>query len=176
MAGQKDEKPWRIRKAGERDREALEAVVMEAFRVYLPRMDREPYPMLDDYDAYIRAGQAFVLEEGEGEAGEAAHGSIRACIVLVPDADGDLSLEVLAVGGDCQGRGYGRALVNFALRRAKALGARRLKLYTNEVMREAQAFYTRRGFTETHRALDAGYRRVFYELEGVEAHQADLTG
>lgn len=165
MDGQKEEKPWRIRKAGECDREALEAVVMEAFRVYLPRMDRKPYPMLDDYEAYIRAGQAFVLEE-VGEGGEyAAEARIRGCIVLAPGADGDLSLEVLAVGGECQGRGYGRALVNFALRGAKALGARHLKLYTNEVMREAQAFYTRLGFTEMQRALDAGYRRVFYELE-----------
>lgn len=165
MAGKESERPWRIPKAGERDRAPLEAVVMEAFGVYLPRMDRKPYPMLDDYGAYIRAGQAFVLEEVEAGVEHGAGGRIRACIVLVPDADGDLSLEVLAVSGDCQGRGYGRALVNFALRRAKALGMRRLKLYTNEVMAEAQAFYDRLGFIETRRGLDAGYRRVFYELE-----------
>lgn len=169
MAGKESEKPWRIRKAGEEDREALEAVVMEAFGVYLPRMDRKPFPMLDDYGAYIRAGQAFVLEEagpaGGGAGADAAQGSIRACIVLVPGANGDLSLEVLAVGGASQGRGYGRALVDFALRHAKTLGCPRLKLYTNEVMAEAQAFYTRLGFTETRRAPDGGYRRVFYELE-----------
>lgn len=165
MNGRKDERPWRIRKAGGCDREAIEAVVEDAFGVYLSRMDRKPFPMLDDYGAYIRAGQAFVLEEG-GDAGQdAAQGRIRACIVLVPGADGDLSLEVLAVSRASQGRGYGRALVDFALRHAQSLGCPRLKLYTNEVMAEAQAFYTRLGFTETHRALDAGYRRVFYELE-----------
>lgn len=165
MAGETAENQWRIRMADERDREALEAVVMDAFGVYLPRMDRKPYPMLDDYGAYIRAGQAFVLVEA-GEGGEHAAGArIRACVVLVPGADGDLSLEALAVRGDCQGQGYGRALVDFALRHAKASGCRRLKLYTNEIMAEAQAFYTRLGFTETRRGLDAGYRRVFYELE-----------
>ena len=138
---------------------------MDAFGVYLPRMDRKPYPMLDDYGAYIRAGQAFVLEEGGDSGKNAADGRIRACIVLVPDVDGALSLDVLAVAGDCQARGYGRALVDFALRRAKATGCPRLKLYTNEVMTEAQAFYDRLGFTETRRGLDAGYRRVFYERE-----------
>ena len=165
MDAQQGKVPWRIRKAGERDREGLEAVVMEAFSVYLPRMDRKPYPMLDDYGAYIRAGQAFVLEDGGADGENAAQGSIRGCIVLVPDAHGDLSLEVLAVSGDAQGQGYGRALVDFALRHAKALGCRRLKLYTNAVMTEAQAFYDRLGFIETRRALDAGYRRVFYERE-----------
>ena len=165
MDGEQDERPWRIRTAEAGDREAVEAVVAEAFGVYLLRMNRKPYPMLDDYGAYIRAGQAFVLEAGGTERGSAALGSIRACIVLVPGADGALSLEVLAVAGGSQGRGYGRALVDFALRRAKAAGARRLKLYTNEVMAEARAFYARLGFTETSRALDAGYRRVFYELE-----------
>lgn len=165
MDGRKDERPWRIRKAKECDREAIEAVVVEAFGVYLPRMDRKPYPMLDDYGAYIRAGHAFVLEE-VGEGGDhAAGGRIRGCIVLVPGADGDLSLEVLAVSAERQGRGYGRALVDFARQRAKATGCPRLKLYTNEVMAEAQAFYTRLGFTETRRALHAGYRRVFYVLE-----------
>ncbi|MBD5626543.1 MAG: GNAT family N-acetyltransferase [Desulfovibrio sp.] len=169
MDREQGERPWRIRTAAERDREGLEAVVMDAFSVYLPRMDRKPYPMVDDYGAYIRGGQAFVLEEG-GEAGkDAAQESVQGCIVLVPGADGDLSLEVLAVRGDRQGRGYGRALVDFALRHAQTLGCPRLKLYANEVMAEAQAFYTCLGFTETRRALDAGYRRVFYELE-VESH------
>ncbi|MBD5538423.1 MAG: GNAT family N-acetyltransferase [Desulfovibrio sp.] len=168
MGGEKCERPWRIRKAGERDRVAIEAVVADAFGVYLPRMDRKPYPMLDEYGAYIRAGQAFVLEEGGTGGEDAAQGGIRACIVLVPDADGDLSLEVLAVARDRQGMGCGRALVDFAVRHANTLGCRRLKLYTNEVMVEAQAFYTRLGFTETRHALDAGYRRVFYVM-GVPA-------
>lgn len=162
MGGKESEKPWRIRRAEERDREALEAVVMDAFGVYVPRMDRKPYPMLDDYGAHIRTGRAFVLEEGGGDGGA---GRIRACLVLVPGERGEMWLEHLAVSRSCQGRGYGRALVDFARRRAKSSGCRRLKLYTNEVMTEAQAFYDRLGFMETRRALDAGYHRIFYELE-----------
>ena len=173
MDAQKGKVPWRIRKAAERDREGLEAAVMDAFGVYLSRMDRKPYPMLEDYGVYIRAGQAFVLEDGGADGETAGQRSIQACIVLVPGADGALSLEVLAVSGDAQGRGYGRALVDFALRRAKTLGCRRLKLYTNEVMTEAQAFYTCLGFTETRRGLDAGYRRVFYELVVRKAKPGD---
>lgn len=165
------ENPWRIRKATAADQEAIEAIVAEAFSVYLPRMDRKPAPMLDEYAAHIRAGHAFVLEEGasDGAAGAGAgNGAIRGCLVLLPGEPGrpgEMWLDVLAVGGSSQGRGYGRALVDFALRKAKEGRATRLRLFTNEVMREAQAFYARLGFTETHRALDAGYRRVFYVRE-----------
>lgn len=171
MAGKESGRPWRIRKAEERDREAMEAVMGDAFSVYLPRMDRKPFPLLDDYGAHIRAARAFVLEERAQNAGTEA-GAIRACLVLVPGERGEMWLEHLAVRGDAQGRGYGRALVGFALRKAREAGAGRLRLYTNEVMREAQAFYTRLGFTETRRALDAGYHRVFYELE-VSTHRKE---
>ena len=167
MERKAQQSPWRIRRPEAGDQEVVEAVVAEAFSRYLPRMDRKPFPMLDDYGAHIRAGRAFVLEEGEGAAG-AGNGAIRGCLVLLPGEPGEMWLDVVAVSGGLQGRGYGRALVDFALRHAKALGCPRLKLYTNEVMVEAQAFYTRLGFTETHRALDAGYRRVFYVRREVE--------
>lgn len=60
MDGQKDERPWRIRKAGEEDREALEAVVMEAFSVYLPRMNRNPVTVLGDDSTNIRYASCFL--------------------------------------------------------------------------------------------------------------------
>ena len=164
MERKAQESPWRIRTATAGDQTAIEAVVANAFSVYLPRMNKKPAPLLDEYAAHIRAGRAFVLEEGQGE-GDGRGATIRGCLVLLPGEPGEMWLDVLAVGGSSQGRGYGRALVDFALRTAKEAGATRLRLYTNEVMREAQGFYERLGFTETHRAQDAGYRRVFYVRE-----------
>ena len=164
MERKAQESPWRIRTAMAGDLEAIEAIVAEAFSVYLPRMDKKPFPMLDDYGAHIGAGRAYVLEEARGGNTGAPEG-IRGCLVLLPGTKGDMWLDVLAVAGATQGKGFGRALVDFALAEAARAGASRLRLYTNEVMREAQAFYDRLGFTETHRALDGGYRRVFYELE-----------
>lgn len=154
---------WRIRKANAEDKESIETVVADAFSIYLERMERKPFPLLDDYAAHIRAGHAFVLEE-TGKQKPCGESGICACAVLEPKGD-VLNLEVLAVKRKCQGRGYGRALIAFALQQARVSGARQLGLFTNEVMLESQGFYERLGFTETRRALDAGYRRVFYVLE-----------
>lgn len=154
---------WRIRKANAADKEDIEAVAANAFSIYLRRMERKPFPLLDDYAAHIRSGHAFVLEETDEQKPNGV-GGICAFAVLAPGAD-ELALEVLAVSRRRQGRGYGRAFIDFARRQARALGARRIGLYTNEVMRESQGFYESLGFTETRRALDSGYRRVFYALE-----------
>ena len=37
-----------------------------------------------------------------------------------------------------------------------------IRLYTNEVMTENLSYYPNQGFTETHRAMDAGYHRVYF--------------
>ena len=37
-----------------------------------------------------------------------------------------------------------------------------LRLYTNEAMASNLDYYPRRGFVETHRRMDEGYRRVYF--------------
>jgi hypothetical protein len=37
-----------------------------------------------------------------------------------------------------------------------------IRLYTNEAMTENLAYYPRRGYTETHRAAEDGFNRVFF--------------
>lgn len=147
---------WRIRRAEGADRPAIEALAQAAYAVYLPRMDRKPFPMLDDYAAHIAAGRAYVLEKADG---------IRGTVVLTPGTDGDLWLDNLAVSPECRGRGYGRALVRFAGDVAARAGCHRIRLYTNEAMHENLTFYPHLGFAESHRALDRGYRRVFFVRE-----------
>jgi GNAT superfamily N-acetyltransferase len=141
-----------IRAAESVDRAAIETIVRAAYAVYIPRIGKPPGPMLDDYAGLIADGAVSVIEE----AGE----EIAALIVLLPKPD-HLLLDNIAVRPDRQGKGFGRALIEFAEREARRLGFGEIRLYTHEKMTENIALYARIGFVETERRHDGGYDRVF---------------
>jgi len=141
-----------IRPANPADRAAVEAIVHEAYAVYIDRIGKPPGPMLDDYAALIAAGAVSVLA--------APDDAITAILVLLPKPD-HLLLDNIAVRRDRQGQGLGRRLIAFAEAEARRLGYREIRLYTHEMMTENIALYTRLGFVETGRGHDAGYDRVF---------------
>lgn len=127
---------------------ALRDLVRAAYAHYVPRLGREPFPMIDDYEARIAAGQAWWIPG-------------IAVLVLV-DEDG-LLIDNIAVAETARGQGLGRALMTLAEAEARRRGHARLWLYTNEKMVENIALYGRLGFAETHREEQAGFRRVFME-------------
>ena len=141
-----------IRKALTGEAGAVSALVNAAYARYIDRMGKPPAPMLADYDALVAAGVVYVLP-GEHEP--------RAAVVMMPDADG-LFLENIAVRPDCQGQGLGRELMDFVETSAREQCLPAVHLYTNEVMIENLAFYTRLGFEEMDRREEDGYRRVFF--------------
>ena len=149
-----------IRPAGTADRAAVEAIVREAYSVYIDRIGKPPGPMLDDYAALIGAGAVSVLEEPDGE--------IAAIIVLLAKP-GHLLLDNIAVRRDRQGQGLGRHLIAFAETEARRRGCREVRLYTHEMMTENIALYARLGFTETGRGREAGYYRVFMAKRPAES-------
>jgi GNAT superfamily N-acetyltransferase len=132
---------------------ALRDLVRAAYAKYVPRLNREPAPMLDDYAARIAAHQAWVLEEA---------GALVGALILEDEPDA-LMLYNIAVSPDAQGRGVGRRLIAFTEAEARRRGHALLRLYTNELMTENVAMYPRLGFTETHRGSEAGHRRVYFE-------------
>jgi ribosomal protein S18 acetylase RimI-like enzyme len=140
-----------IRPATPEDRAAVEAIVRNAYSVYLDRMGQPPGPMLDDYAAQIAAGSVSVLDED---------GKIVAIIVLLAKPD-YLLLDNIAVRPDRQGTGLGRQMIAFAETEARRRSFAELRLYTHEAMIENIALYTRLGFVETRRGHEAGYDRVF---------------
>jgi ribosomal protein S18 acetylase RimI-like enzyme len=151
----------RIRPAQPRDLAAAAVLVERAYSVYIPRIGRRPAPMDDDFSEQIRSGQMFV---GEAESGE-----VLGLIVLVDGGD-HLLVENVAVDPDHQRRGFGRALLSFAERRAESAGLPELRLYTNVAMTENVLFYPKLGYVETGRRTDAGFERIFFSkrLETVE--------
>ncbi len=134
------------------DAAAMRELARSAYAMYVDRIGREPAPMAADYEALAASGST-VLAWKDGEL----------IGMLVTDLQGGaLLIENVAVAPGAQGSGLGSALLVEAERVAREAGAGELHLYTNEAMTENLAFYARRGFVETHRAVEDGYRRVFF--------------
>ena len=57
----------------------------------------------DMVDRYLERGTMYVLEDG----------GVKAECVVTDEGDGILELKNIAVKPDCQGKGYGKALVDF---------------------------------------------------------------
>ena len=134
------------------DVDDIRACVRAAYRKYVPRMGKEPGPMLADFEAQVAAGQVTVLE---------AAGRLRGLIVMFPEAD-HLFVENVAVWPDAQGHGYGRRLLLYAENEARRLGFHEIQLYTEERMTENLTLYPAIGYEESERREEAGYRRVYF--------------
>lgn len=145
----------RIRFAPSRpgDAAAMSALAEAAYRHSVPRIGKPPAPMTADYGA-IAAGPHVTLAWRRDEL----------VGMLVLELRGDVAqIENVAVSPALQGSGLGSELLRRAEADARAAGCVVARLYTNERMTENLAFYPRRGYVETHRREDAGFRRVFFE-------------
>jgi len=141
-----------VRRAEASDVAALRVVASEAYRDYVPRIGRLPAPMTADYAEAVRGGMAWAaVRDGE----------IVGLLVLAVKPD-HLLLENVAVRPSAQGRGIGARLLALAEDQARALGRDEIRLYTNQAMTENLAYYPRHGYTQTHRAEQDGFRRVFF--------------
>ncbi len=142
-----------FRTAVDKDVDAVTAIVTQAFRVYLLRMDQPPAPMTADYQALVEAGQVRVAADENDE--------LLGLLVLRPTAD-HLSVDTLAVRPSAQGAGIGQQLLTAAEDEAGRLGLPAVVLCTNEVMIENLAYYPRHGYQPTHRIEENGFRRVYF--------------
>jgi GNAT superfamily N-acetyltransferase len=146
-----------IRNATAGDAERLRAIARAAYSKYVPRIGREPAPMLADYPGEIAAGRVVVLE---------ADGAIGGYMIAWPEA-GAYFIDNIGVDPAQQGKGLGRRLIDHAAGEARRLRLPALRLYTNALMSENLAMYAHIGFVETHRAFEKGFHRVYmrWELE-----------
>ncbi len=141
-----------IRPAGPDEAAACTALVRAAYQHYVARIGREPLPMLADYVELIATGDVWVATDDGRLAG----------VLVLETAEDHLLVENLAVATDRQGTGLGSALLAFAEDQARARGRPEVRLYTNAAMTENIAYYPRRGYVETRRGGEGGYRRVFF--------------
>ena len=129
-----------IRRAGIEDRAVVQQISADAYiPAYMAVLRTIPKPAIEDYGPYIRKGEVWILEI-EGEP--------RGIAVLQENTD-QLLIYSIAVKPEVQRRGYGTELLQFAERRAREMGLRELRLYTNERMELNLGLYRRCGFVET---------------------------
>jgi N-acetylglutamate synthase-like GNAT family acetyltransferase len=113
-------------------------------RVYakwIPFIDREPKPMMADYERAVRDHWIDLVEEA---------GELVALVEIIPAGD-HLIVENLAVAEAAQGKGLGARLLAHAEQVARDAGLSEVRLYTNAAFAGNVAYYTRRGYRETAR-------------------------
>jgi ribosomal protein S18 acetylase RimI-like enzyme len=108
--------------------------------------------MIADYAELLDESRIWVLD---------GRHAIVAVLVTKPHGD-HLLLDGIAVASGAQGGGHGRRLLERAERDAIEQGLTEVRLCTNEAMTENLVYYPRHGYRETGRAIEDGYRRVFF--------------
>jgi ribosomal protein S18 acetylase RimI-like enzyme len=142
----------RLRPATEADVPRLTALVRSAYGHYVERSGGPPGPMTEDYADVVRSYQVTVAERD---------GETVGLVVMGVDDEGFFIANV-AVDPSHQGRGVGRALLEYAERAARRAGFDSVYLYAHERMTENIALYTRIGYVEyDRRQVDQGTHLVY---------------
>src|ERR1700756_2099618 len=84
------------------DAARMRAIALAAYAKYVPRIGREPSPMVADYEAAVAANHAVVIE---------ATGRIRGYMVAWPASDAYF-IDNIGVDPAYQGGGLGRRLID----------------------------------------------------------------
>jgi ribosomal protein S18 acetylase RimI-like enzyme len=140
-----------VRPATPDDATAVTACVKAAYRHYVDRNGKCPAPMLDDYAQVIRDHDVTVAVR---------EGDILGVLVVREAGEGFL-LDNVAVAPSGQGTGIGRALLELAEEMALAAGYDSIYLYTQDIMIENLALYSRNGYVEYARRAELGLDRVY---------------
>jgi ribosomal protein S18 acetylase RimI-like enzyme len=148
-----------IRGASAHDAERLRSIARDAYGKYVARIGREPAPMFADFDAEIADNHVLVVEVAELVAGY---------MIAWPERD-FYFIDNIAIDPAWQGQGLGRQLLHYAVLKAKQLRLPSIRLYTNVAMTENLTMYAHLGFTETHRAWEDGFHRVYLRLAVAQA-------
>lgn len=144
--------PIEIRTAHAEDTAAVTDCVCQAFIGYIPRIGKQPGPMLDDYQALIQQG--------------AVHVAVRATEIMgalvLRSTDEGFCIETIAVAPRAQGRGVGSLLLSHAETVAKGLAYTSIYLSTHRLMHESQRVYEHLGYVAFDERIVSGYDRIFY--------------
>jgi ribosomal protein S18 acetylase RimI-like enzyme len=132
----------------------IREIARAAYARYVPRIGREPAPMVADYDADARAGRIVVVD---------VERIVIGYLVAWPESDAYF-IENIGIEPQLQGKGWGRRLMDHASTEAAHHRLPALRLYTNAAMTENISMYAHFGFVETHRVTEDGFNRVYMRL------------
>jgi GNAT superfamily N-acetyltransferase len=132
-------------------RERFASLNLEWITTYFAVEDADRKALDDPEGHILRPGGCILMAELGGEV-------VGTC-ALIRVADHTLELAKMAVTESARGQGIGFALGAAAVARAKTLGARRVELLSNTVLRPALRLYERLGFVEVP-LPETEYRRA----------------
>ncbi len=141
-----------IRPATPEDIPQVKACAEAAYEIYVAAIGKKPAPMVADFAGAEALGHLHVAEVDQEVAG----------FVVFYDRDDHVHLENVAVSPHHQGKGIGRALVDFVERDARARGIASVELYTNVKMTGNLTLYPSLGYTEIGQWSEDGFDRIFF--------------
>lgn len=125
----------------------MERIVRDAYTKYIARMASPPARCWT-IGALIRSHNLWVMGN-----------PVEGAIVLLPEDD-HLLLDNVAVDPAAQGKGIGRALIEFAEAEARRRGYAEMRLYTHQMMTNISSIAAPAG--GTGRGKQNGFARVFF--------------
>jgi ribosomal protein S18 acetylase RimI-like enzyme len=132
--------PTGLRRARQSDLAVVQEISADAYiAAYVPMLGYIPLPAEEDYGPRIERGEVWLLVCGDRDVG----------VAVFEERRDHLLIYSIAVRPAEQGKGYGRALLDFADQRAIALSLAVVRLYTNVRMEKNIALYRRHGYAET---------------------------
>ena len=132
--------PTGLRRADQSDFAVEQEISADAYiAAYVPMLGYIPLPAEEDYGPRIERGEVWLLACGDRDVG----------VAVLEERPDYLLVYSIAVRPAEQGKGHGRALLDFADQRAIALGLAVIRLYTNVRMEKNIALYRRHGYAET---------------------------
>jgi len=130
-----------IRRATSADVAAITELTNAAYGKYIPALGRKPQPMTTEYGRVVTEHPIWLLEVEQHLAG----------VLVLQHEPETLLIYSVAINPADQKRGFGRRLLGWAEQQARQAGYDSLRLYTNALMTDNIALYTRLGYRETHR-------------------------
>lgn len=112
----------------------------------------------------------YILDRGGYIAMAELDGEIVGTCALLKMADGGFELAKMTVAESARGHGIGRQLVEAAVNRSRELGAHRVFLESNSVLKSAIALYEAMGFRYIE-GVDSPYTRCNVQMELVLGDQ-----
>jgi len=132
---------------------AIENCAKAAYERYVKRIGREPAPMQTNFEEQLNTHWIDVYVKQQTVVG-----------YIVYQLQGPkMMLENVAVHPFYAGNGFGRALIAHVEKAAAELKIPTVFLYTNEAMTENLVLYPRLGYRQTHKAVESGFSRIYFE-------------
>ena len=124
------------RRAGAEDAAAIDALHRAAYARNRAILGVEPIPLQTSARELLATMEVWLIERD---------GRLAGSLVLEPQAAAMLIWSV-ATAPEAQGKGLGDEMLDFAERRARELGLKRMTLYTGKKLADNVAWYERRGY------------------------------